>query len=333
MRDRRKFLRSGICPPREQAFSVQALAAGPFYPLSSQTLSCKKTCSLSMSRLLAEEGAQLVISQNDSTPFAYVMFPGASQFHVIESFIKLEHFFSNPSGRDVQANPPARLLELGLDDRYKREQNRRLEMFEYLLSQGADVRPGCPLAVLIRNQGSKELVERVLRLGASPYAYCCVGLIMTLLQAAAFCADECLVTLLLDLGANVNNPARGKLGFTALQAIYIWDPVTQMEHYRKMRIYSVLISNGADVNASASSKGGITVLGAAAMRRDLEMVVDLLSRGACVNTKWLVSWQEGCRRRLDTALDVAAGYGRLDVVKLLLNANALSAVRGSSGYE
>lgn len=331
MRLMRGVLRSAFCPPQEQAFSVQAIAAGLLNPMLRGDLSWR-VCSLSMSKLLSEEGAQLVITRNDSTPFSYATFLAESSRYGFEGLTKLEHFFSDLRERNAWANPPARLLELVLCDGHKQDRKRRLDMFECLLSHGGEVSPGSPLAALIQVQGPKELVERVLHLGADLEAYCFTYPETTPLQAAASSADESLVTLILGLGANVNAPARGRGGRTALQAICTWDPATEKEHDRKMRIYSLLINKGADVNAGVSPDGAYTALGAAAYRGDLDIAVDLLSRGAYVNAQWLNPRQPSLEG-FETALDIAAGYGRLDMVKLLLNANALSSLRGSSGYE
>lgn len=66
-----------------------------------------------------------------------------------------------------------------------------------------------------------------------------------------------------------------------------------------------------------------TALGRSAAVGDLELAALLLREGADVNATDVFG----------TALDEAAGAGRLDMVKFLLNANALSAVCGATGYD
>ncbi|KAL2285304.1 hypothetical protein FJTKL_08251 [Diaporthe vaccinii] len=202
----------------------------------------------------------------------------------------------------------------------------RLEMFEYLLGQGAPVSPGSCLAALICAGGPEELVERVVRSGADLDAYyqdrvrkC------TPLQAAARDGKEHLVRLLLRAGSNVNSRACGKYGLTALQAICFWDTATEQEYERKMRICQLLISHGADTNAAPPRIGGRTALQSAAMVGHIEIAALLLRNGALVNAP-------PCRLGR-IALDEAVFLGRLDMVKFLLNANALSNFRGTTGYD
>jgi ankyrin repeat protein len=141
---------------------------------------------------------------------------------------------------------------------------------------------------------------------------------------AAQQGNENLIRLLLREGAHVNSPARGHEGYTALQAACQWFPATEEEHQRKMRICRLPIKQGADINASPSEEGG-RALGLAAQEGDLELAVLLLREGADVNALDLPLVHS-------TALDRAALHGRLDVVKFLLNANALSGRRGATGY-
>ncbi|KAL1881352.1 hypothetical protein Daus18300_001205 [Diaporthe australafricana] len=131
------------------------------------------------------------------------------------------------------------------------------------------------------------------------------------------------VSLFLREGADVNSPADGDHGSTALGVIVKWSPATEDEHERKMRICHLLIDQGADVDP-APDEWGSTLLGEAAIKGDLEVAALLLREGADVNAA-----SPSC----GTALDAAALYGRLDMVKFLLNANALSFHRGVSGYD
>ncbi|KAF3770417.1 ankyrin [Cryphonectria parasitica EP155] len=139
-----------------------------------------------------------------------------------------------------------------------------------------------------------------------------------------------MVTWLLQKGANPSSPARGFRGRTALQAICDFDAVTPEGNERKMRVIDSLLDSTDNpremVNAAPAPSCGFTALQIAAHRGDLNVAVLLLSLGADVNAP-------ACEKRGHTALDGAAYFGRLDMVKLLLNSNALSAYRGTTGYD
>lgn len=317
-----------------EAYSVQAIAAGGVRSLDFGQ------CSLRMSEFLAERGAKLVVGANDSTPFDFIAFLLHERREDVELFEKVKFALSTLKQSKDAANPPAYLLELCAHDEL-RQHNRvsdefkeRIKIFEYLLDEGADVTPGSPLAALVRFGGSKELVERVLRLGADLNAFTgasyqlTFGITRTALQAAASQANQDLVDLFLQQGANVNSRARGDNGTTALQAICSWDAATEQEHRRKMTICELLLSSGADINAAPARLNGKTALQAAVTRGDLELAAILLRDGAHVNAP------PGIRGIWNyCALDAAAYHGRLDVAKLLLDANALSGRRGTTGYD
>ena len=183
--------------------------------------------------------------------------------------------------------------------------------------------PGSPLAALVAAGGREELVRDVLASGSDLNAYWVdedIGK-LTPLQVAAFIANETLVRLFLQEGANVNSPARGQGGFTALQAICGWSPATEEEHRRKMRICRLLLEKGAVVNVSNTQRR-VTALALAAEAGDLELARLLLGQGAVINAL----------SGTGTALDEAAYSGRLDMVKFLLNSNALSSTPGANGY-
>lgn len=314
----------------DDCFSMQAVAAG----LVSHSSIHGGVMNLDMCKLLAREGAQLVVSRQDSTPFSFAMGLLTRLGPSPETFSKLEYLFDELAKWNAWESPPALLLELSINEMHpstnRSEYDRSLEMFEFPLNRGADVSPGSPLAVLSRynDNVSKDLIGRLLNMGADLDAYCNVRPIETPLQAAAARGHEDLVNLFLESGAKVNSPA-SDCGYTALLGICDWDPATEEEHSRKMRIYHLLISGGADVNPPTGMVS-YTPLHAAAVRGDPELAVDLLSRGARVNEESLLP---DCDDLFGTALDFAAMYGRLDMVKLLLNANALSADLGSSGYD
>lgn len=328
------FVRNTTRIPLDKAYSVQATAAmGGLHSLS-------KHSSLRMIQFLAERGAKLVVGSDDSTPFEFIAVLLTHCREDVELFDKVKFVLNTLKQSKHRANPPAYLLELCAQstprsrnksfDKFKE----RMKIFEYLLDEGADVNPGSPLAALIRNGGPKGLVERVLGLGADLNAFTAVsyqhegGTIHTPLQAAASQGNGELVYLFLRQGANVNSRARGLFGRTALQAICLWDPATEQEHRRKMTICELLLNSGADINAAPARRGGMTALQAGVRTGDLELVAILVRDGAHVNAPPGISRGDG-----DCALDAAARWGRLDIAKLLLDANALSGNRGTTGYD
>lgn len=314
-----------------EAYSVQATAAGGgIHSASGQS-------SLRMSQFLAERGAKLVVGPHDSTPFEFIAVLLKDCREDVELFEKVKFALSTLKQSKHRANPPAYLLEIcARSNHFPRlksfdEFKERMKIFEYLLDEGADVNPGSPLAALVRVGGPKELVERTLRLGANLNAFtavCGQYTKQTPLQAAASQGNEDLVYLFLKQGANVNSRARGDRGMTALQAICWWDPATEQEHRRKMTICELLLSSGADINAAPARGYGNTALQAAVTRGDLELVTILVRDGAHVNAPPAIGGNYD-----DCALDAAARYGRLDIAKLLLDANALSENRGKTGYD
>ncbi|KAG6356272.1 hypothetical protein INS49_015659 [Diaporthe citri] len=154
----------------------------------------------------------------------------------------------------------------------------------------------------------------------------------TPLQAAAGNGDYTVVCMLMERGADVNEPALGGYDTTALQAICVWDPVRREERLRKDKIIKLFLDKGGDVNATNST--GHTALIYAAQLGDLSTTFTLLKHGAkldAISTSYYHSIDE----HRQTALDVAACYGRLDMVEFLLNANALSwsAYSDGKGYD
>lgn len=208
----------------------------------------------------------------------------------------------------------------------------RRAIFKYLFRKGAPVRPGSPLAVWILLEGDTKFFRELLDAGADINCHTAQIFIpwhqYTPLQAAAsICNDEAVLLLLREC-ADVNAPAKGERGRTALQAICSFNPRTQKEEARRTRIIQSLIDNGANINAApARDGGGLTALQSAADTGHLETAILLLRYGADVNAP------PGNGSGYKNALDLAAQSGRLDMVKLLLNADALSGIRGSTGYD
>lgn len=284
-------------------------------------------CSLEMIQFLVRHGTRLVVTPEDSTPFDFVQ-------HLLEYgnlsdlFAKIKYVLGKLMEDKALPRLPSYLLEMCFTFSYGRAERRReenLEIFEYFFRQGAEVSPGSPLAALVHGGGGEELVRDVISSGSDLNAYWVMDSLYeyTPLQTAASKGDETLVRLFLQEGANINSPARGYYGSTALQRICLWQPAIEEEHQRKIRICHLLINQGADVNAIAA-EGMYTALGCAALLGDLELAALLLREGADIKATG------DCGK---TALDEAVRRGHLDMVKFLLNANALSSVRGATGYD
>lgn len=228
------------------------------------------------------------------------------------------------------------MLELCYADGiFDEERTVRRAVFEYLFRKGARVHPGGVLAAWILLGGGTELFRKLLDAGAGIDCYMRFPRrrrgSLTPLQAAAFRGNEEIVLLLLKAGATVNAAAIGKEGRTELQAICSFLTYTPEEQARKIRIMKRLIDQGADINAAPAWLEGFTALQVTANRGDLNTAILLLQRGADVNAPPCKSWRKD-RPSIYNALDAAAWRGRLDMVKLLLNANALSQIRGGTGY-
>lgn len=284
-------------------------------------------CSLEMIQFLVRHGARLVVTPEDSTPFDFVEhLLGCS--NLSEMLAKIKYVLGILMEDKALPRIPSCLLEMCFTFSYRVEEHwreKKLEVFEFLFRQGAEVKPGSPLAALVSEDGRDELVRDVLYSGSDLNAYWVEANPQecTPLQQAAYQGNENLVCLFLQKGANVNSLARGCYGFTALQGICLWNPATEEEHQQKMRICRLLINQGADVNSTPATDM-YTALGSAAINGDLELAALLLREGAEINA---TGGSPG------TALDQAATSGRLDMVKFLLNANALSSVRGATGYD
>lgn len=311
----------------DRSYSIHAVATGALRRKCERE---HRTCSLEMMKFLAGHGAKLVVTPQDSTPFDFVK-------HLLRKdtsdvFAKVKYVLGTMMEIRTSSSLPAFLLEScfwQVSPRMCKDIEERLEIFEYLYRQGAEVSPGSPLAAIVHARGREELVGDVMSSGSNLNAYWDDGRDRewTPLQIAASHGDETLVRLFLREGADANSPSCGSRGVTALQAVCQWPLVNTKEHQLRMRICRLLIDQGADINA-ASARYGRTALGHAAMNGDLELAALLIHEGADVNAP---SGRNPSSQ--PTALDDAACWGRLDMVKFLLNANALSAHRGASGYD
>lgn len=226
------------------------------------------------------------------------------------------------------------------------------QVFEYLYRNGAQPRPGSPLAAWISRGGGIELCREMLKAGADPNAYTRYDRSpsegrrrrRTPLQVAAWVCDVDVVELLLEAGSDVNAPARGYNGFTALQASCNDRIYSLQDQKRKLKTIRLLLAHGADVNAAPARNRGSTALQEAAASGDLAVAKLLLFRNpmADVNAppceypfpdQLADATLEYMKPGFGTALDRAAEKGRIDMVKLLLNCNALSHFRGRTGYD
>lgn len=128
----------------------------------------------------------------------------------------------------------------------------------------------------------------------------------SVLSSAALGGNLDCVRISLEAGADVNQPARGKFGRTALQS-------AAQEGF--MDIVDELIRAGADVNAPPADFGGATALQAAAMGGFVGIATKLVDAGADVDAEDAL--EEGV-----TALEGAAEFGRISMVQFLLDAGA-----------
>ncbi|CAG9993589.1 unnamed protein product [Clonostachys byssicola] len=189
--------------------------------------------------------------------------------------------------------------------------------------------PEAILGPMIAAQVGDEMIQELIRasIGINTYPEETFYERFTPIQAAAYVANYPLVVQLFKIGADVNAPARGKKGRTALQAICEWNPLSEEEKSRQHDIVNFLIKKGANINAGpvygSHDHAAITT---AAIQGNIELVTVLLAHGADPN---IYPWQLTLRPY--AALDLACGS--CDMTKLLLNAGALSSHRGSTGYE
>ncbi|CAH0046001.1 unnamed protein product [Clonostachys solani] len=196
-------------------------------------------------------------------------------------------------------------------------------------SYGLPPDPEAVLALLIERQAEDQLIQEVIQRSASIDMYAKLDFPdrwSTPLQAAASVCNYPLVIQLLDRGADVNAAPRGYYGLTALQAICFWFPTSGEERDRQQKFVNLLIKSGANINAEPET-GGLTAMMASAYHGDVELAAVLLAHGADPNLHVTMR----ITLRPQSTLDLAAGG--CDMIKLLLDAGALSARRGSTGYE
>ncbi|KAI0521678.1 hypothetical protein F5B22DRAFT_643850 [Xylaria bambusicola] len=210
----------------------------------------------------------------------------------------------------------------------------RSKVFELLLRHGAPIYPGAVLSRLIDLAAPRELVLDLMNRGADISAYTTSrDDKYNAIQAASKWWDQSLISTLMERGGDINSPALGPQGRTALQVACSVTGTSEANRRAQLTFVEFLLRNNADVNAPpctrdpnySSTVGGYTALQLAAAAGNLELLSLLLSHKAHVNLP------SHLRRRC--ALDVAAEEGRLDALHFLLKAGALSYCHGQSGYE
>ncbi len=142
----------------------------------------------------------------------------------------------------------------------------------------------------------------------------CSAIRETALLAAIRTQTISMVELLIAYGARVNFPTCGPVKRTPLQ---------KAAELGNVEIVTLLINNGADVNALAADRNGGTSLQFAAIGGFVMVACKLLNHKADVNAP-------GSKVNGRSALEWAAEHGRLDMIRVLLNAGAGSR-RGDEG--
>lgn len=213
----------------------------------------------------------------------------------------------------------------------------RLLLMDYLLKCGISVKHSCIIPHLLQLGAPRSEIEKLLNIsGADLNAHCGTWSSIpdtgafpdawqrTPIQAAAEIVSLDWVRTLIQRGADVNSPAKGRFGRTALQAACEAECDSLEDRTNKINLIKFLIASGADVNAPPAPMSGITAFQCAAMKGDFEVALLLLDNGADINAS------PSCGSR--SALDGAVVFGRIDMVQFLLNLGAVSHPGGESGY-
>lgn len=301
------------------------------YPSHRSFGEIRRTASASceMLQYLINCGAKLRKNPDEQNPFSFMTRILISELNDNLLLDRAQLLLDSGVDPSESSGAHAHLLEACVSEKYWiGPKPFKLALFELLFRRGAPIRPGGALALLICHEAPIKLVDEVLEAGADIHAYSGYHghLRLTPLQAAAMQRDQKLVSKLLRRGANINSPAVGWRGRTALQAACEWNALSVDEECRRKDLIRFLVSHGADINARASDEYGLTALQIAARHGDIELALLLLDHGADPNA--VPSKTE----RLN-ALDAAAEFGRLDMVQLLLNVGARSHRQGRTGYK
>ncbi|CAI6099072.1 unnamed protein product, partial [Clonostachys chloroleuca] len=216
-----------------------------------------------------------------------------------------------------------------------------LAAFELLLEHGAPITPSA-LATAIGLGGRPDLINQLIHTGLDVHSYAterrkvrldlerrswAMNQAFSPVQAAVYRNNPKQITLLLEKGADINQPAFNDRGVTALQAACQIEEQPG-ERGTRLRMVKFLLELGADADGPPAQKNGFSALQIAASKRDLEIALILLHRGADPNTLGTADWRAGL-----TALDFAAERGRLDMLQLLLTVGGRSGSPGRSGVD
>jgi ankyrin repeat protein len=237
---------------------------------------------------------------------------------------------------------------LMVDQEISESESEYLQIFEMLFESGAPVksvsnRPNpffhsfqhhwdSILTRLIELNADTLLIHRVIDAGADIHTHWGGNRSSTPLQKAVRKGRLDLAQELMDRGADVNALPSPMFGMTVLQAACSPYYTTEIPEW----FIKHLIDSGADVNAPAAEDVGVTALQAAAFRGFLNVACLLLDHGADVNAVGRcldIELEDHWSCHAVRALDIAAYYGRLDMVQLLRDAGGRSAKPGTSGFE
>ncbi|KAI0185047.1 ankyrin repeat-containing domain protein [Xylaria flabelliformis] len=218
------------------------------------------------------------------------------------------------------------VLESALSVRYQ-DNELSLPVFSFLLDRGAQLNgpedrlPGvkghwAPIVTLLLGlEAPDALIYKTIQAGADINS---IGLafypgLFTPLQYAIYRGRQDVARHLITRGVDVNAPAAGYFGRTALQAAC--DPLKGVE--TSLGFIQFLLDKGADINAPAASDGA-TALQCAIMNGSVGAFCLLLDAGAKIfdTTKFSTEFPD--------ALCTAAGFGRLDMVDMILKKLARS---------
>lgn len=246
-----------------------------------------------MVRFMVGKGAHLRLSAKYPQPLHLLEFELCAQFTPVKTIQYIFNELDIRIPRDVPESSAYLLEACAIQLQDLEGDGGMLQVFQYLLSQGAKpLGPGSPLVAWIRMGGGAQVVLEMLAAGADINAYTSPataygrysGMAQTALQAAAAICDPEMVTLLIKEGADVNAPARGDRGYTALEAACRERPGFDVPGSKeRLETIQVLLDNGAEVNAAPAFERGRTALAEAAQSGSLEVAMLLLAHGADVN--------------------------------------------------
>lgn len=198
------------------------------------------------------------------------------------------------------------------------------QFIDDLLASGADLNQlnsdGESPLVAACARGSLEVVRKLLRSGASSSSgnerqrSSKSRKSRSPLGIAVKRGNRAIVEELIHQGADVNE--RSVEYGTALQMACDKDM-----KYLDYDLIDLLLNHGADVNAPAAYKDELTALQFAASHGAIKLALILLDQGADVDAPCYPDEPPRCNAPKGTALEFAAAAGRLDMVKLLLNAH------------